>query len=292
MSQGLDSGACLTLLRQTLSDLDTSSTGRWSDATLINWIDQGNKRMIGDILFPDCKVVVETVGGVQIYQFPLMLEVDGIYLAGEIIVPSDLATLEGRQIGYYDNSSGGTTQSPAPYGDQPIGTTGQSAPAWTVTEPASYPDSTGTWSSGFPAPNAAPWTPYQRPRYYWRGGWLGLPRIPANDGVPIQVDGVRQPDTIPYVTNGGVTVAQPMTSPENFKPGIVWAAACWAFFSNNDDNSRKQNALCESNYQAEKKRMLSWRGTWEGKKPETPMVRTLRPQFSRQRVRRNHGGRY
>jgi len=285
MPQALDSGACLTLLRQSLSDLDNTSSGRWSDATLLNWIDQGNKRMIGDVRFPDCKIEVPTVAGVQLYQFPLMLEVDAIYLDGELIVPSDLPTLEGRQIGYWDNTSGdGSGPAPTTGSDAPAGSTGQSAPAWTVTEPASYPDATGTWQTGGRAPNAQPWSQYDRPRYYWRGGWLGLPRIPANSGAIIQVDGVRQPDTI-------TVVDQPMTSPENFKAGIVWAAAYWAFFSNGDQNSREMAKECEANYQREKRTGLSWRGTYDGKnKPEQPKPRTLRPAFSRLRVRRNTGG--
>jgi hypothetical protein len=279
-------------MRQALSDMDTTVDGRWQDSTLLNWIDLGNKRMVNDVRFPDCKVIVLTVANQQLYQFPLMLEVDAIYVGGELIVPSDLPTLEGRQIGYYDNTSGdGTVTTPATGGDQPSGSTGQSAPAWTVTEPATYPDATGTWQTGGRAPDAQPWGPYQRPRYYWRGGWLGLPRIPSSSGVPIQVDGVRQPDTIPYVSVGGVTQPQVMTTPENFKPGIVWAGMVWAWLSNADAGAQKMAEICEANYQREKRMMLSWRGTYDGKnKVEGPKPRTLRPQYAGQRVRRNSGG--
>lgn len=280
---GLNSTDCVTALRNALGDLDTSLSGRFSNNVLLQWIDSANKRLVGETLFPDSRIEQPTVANVQLYQFPLMLKSDVFYVGGQIVVPSDKATLEGRQINVYD-SSGDGSQLPAPYADVPSNSSsGIAAPAWTVTSPLSYPTTQGQWIT--PKPDAEPWYCGSPPRLYWKGGWLGLVPIPGNDDpvTTIAIEGVRQPDTI-----DALDIA--MTTPENYKDAIVWGAIAWAKFADAGQLSEAQCTRAENNYIRERRRLIEWRGLYPGEQRDGPKVNTLRPMYAGYHMRRNRGG--
>jgi hypothetical protein len=283
---GLTRNAILYKVRAELGDFDTSPDGRWSDAVLINHIDSANKRAVRDVLFPDSRIEQPTVAGVQLYQFPLMLKVKNVYVGGQLIYPSDIPTLQGQQIGYQSPVPDGTV--PGPYADVPDNSsTGMSAPKWTVQSPLSYPGQDGCLVT--PAPDAQPWYCGSPPRYYWRGGWIGLVPIPANlDPVStIAIDGVRQPDTI--LTTG---IDQALTTPENFLDAIVWAAVENAKFGDDGPRSDAQRQAAGQNYEREKRKLIEWRGEFPGEQRNGPKVNTLRPLFAGYHTRRVRGGRY
>jgi len=169
----------ITLARSYLND--PSSAGRWSDATLINFYNIASQEVIRDVEFPESRVTTTTVANQQEYATPELITVYRVYLAGQLLTPTTLQVLEGHQSMDYDqNALSGypvtTTQTPGSGG--PPGTTGPYSPSWNVTPPAAYPVAN---AFGPPVADAQMWGPNQRPRYYFRGGSIGI--VPAPAGV-------------------------------------------------------------------------------------------------------------
>jgi len=270
----LNSTDLVSGLRLLLADQYTSSDGRWTQDALLNFIDRGHKRIVRDVRFPDCRITFPTVPGSALYPMPLMLVTDAVYVAGQLAVPTDVSTLEGRQIGYYDERGDGSTTG-GPYSDAALGTTGQNAPLWAVQEPLSYPVN-GGWSTpafaGFGntiAPDAQPWDINSRPRYYWRGGYIGLVPPPANV-VTVSIDGVRMPDTI-------TALDQVMPTPDNFQDAVIWAALALAKYADDGTRSDAQRVTAEQNYEREKRKLLTWRfGDYQGEQRNGPKPQMLR----------------
>lgn len=265
---------------------DLNPNGRWTNPSLLANIDRAHKRAVRLLLYPDARVILPTVSGVQLYRWPLMLRTDAIYIAGQPIVPSDLATLEGRQINQYDESGDGS-QIPSPYGDAPAGTVtqggGVAAPAWAIQSPLSYPDLNGQWVR--PAPDAQPWSQSQRPRYYWRGGWLGFDPPPANSNLAIQVDGVVMPDTI-------TSLGQQLPTPDNFLDLITWMAVSLCKFPDDSDRSEKMKKEADGEATSELRQLRMWLKDYRGPVRDGPKVNTMRPAYNwyHKRTSRTRGG--
>lgn len=278
LSAQLTSDYLLGELRALLSDLDPSGSARWSDPTLYRWLDRSNKWLVGEVLFPDCRIEQPTLPNVQLYRFPLMLKTARVYVGGQLVYPTDIPTLEGQQIGYAQEL-GTPGQMPQNYSDVPPNTPGPGAPGWMVTEPLSYPDDCGQWVT--PAPDAQPWYCSSPARYYWRGGWLGIVPIPTNANPPttIAVEGVRQPDTIDAP---GMTIS----SPDNFVDAICWKAATYAKFADSGSRSAQQMDKALQMSEVEKRRLKTWVELYPGEQRNGPKVNTLRPAFSWGRTRR------
>lgn len=266
----------LGYLRGTLSDTDTSGSGRWTDTQLLQFIDRANKEVVDATQFPDSRVIQSTIANQQLYQFPLMLSVRAIYVDGQLIVPSDLNTLEGVQINYYDNTTTGQT-TPVTGGDFPIGTTGTAGPQWAVITPLSYPSTNGQWVT--PAPDASPSNAYQRPRFYWRGGYLGLVPAPSNVAT-IELDGVRQPDTITGST-------QLLTTPDNYMDALMWGAGYRALLAEHSKEADASAQIWKGEYRDKLRQLLRWRGFNDGEQRNGPKPQVLRAGYSRYRTRRN-----
>lgn len=269
---------CVALLQSELGD---TSYGRFTQQTLLQWIDRANKRIVRDVLFPDSRIVVQTVQNQQLYAFPPLIKIFAIYVAGQLVVPSDLPTIEGRQIlQWQQNPNPSSTVTPG--SDAPFGAQGPYAPNWVVQEPLSYPVSNG-WASTA-APDAQPWWIGQRPRYYWRGGQLGLVPSPANSTpVDIVVDCVRLPDTV-------TTLSQTLTTPDNFMDAIVWAACALAKFSDDGARAADQRDYAENRYSQEMRALKEWRGEFVGEQRDGPKVLTQRALRGDPRARRDRFG--
>jgi hypothetical protein len=269
----------LSYLRGELSDTDTSGSGRWTDTQLLQFIDRTNKELVDVTKFPDSRITQLTIPNQQLYQFPLMLSVRAIYVDGQMIVPSDLNTLEGVQINMYDNTANGQT-TPVSGGDYPIGSTGTGGPQWAAISPLSYPSTNGQWV--YPAPDAQPSNPYQRPRFYWRGGFLGL--VPAPAGVAtIELDGVRQPDTI-------AAQGQILTTPDNYMDALVWGAGYRALLAEHSKEADASAQIWKGEYKDKVRQLLRWRGMNEGEQRNGPKPLTLRAAYGRWHTRRRSNG--
>jgi hypothetical protein len=71
------------------------------DNAMFNFIDQSNRRLVKKVLWPDCWMTTLTVAGQQEYSSLPVLQVNAVYVGGQLATPTDRATLEGRQIGLY-----------------------------------------------------------------------------------------------------------------------------------------------------------------------------------------------
>lgn len=262
----------LTLLRQVLSDLNQS--GRWTDATLLNFIDRGNKRVVRDVLFPESRLTATSVTA-QEYQLPQLILINRVYLAGQLCVPTDLNTLEGHQIGLYQQDP--NASAPASGSGGPAGAAGPYSPDWSTTTAQVYPVA-NSWI-GYPAPDAQPWFSGQRPRYYVRGGFIGFVPQPTGGGT-ITIDCIRVPDTIESATDV-------MTTPDMFCDAIVWAAATFAQFADDQERNAAMRQVAEQTYQARKAELMKFRKTYVGDANEGPKPRTYRSSWKRYRMRRN-----
>jgi hypothetical protein len=269
---------CIALLQTELGD---TSFARFTQATYLQWIDRANKRVVRDTLFPDSRIVQQTVQNKQLYVFPPLIKVYAIYVAGQLIVPSDLPTIEGRQIQQWqENPNPSSTVSPG--SDGPAGSQGPYAPNWVVQTPLSYPVSNG-WAQSV-APDAQPWWLGQRPRYYWRGGQLGLVPAPSNSTpVDIVIDCVRLPDTVN-------SPSQTLTTPDNFLDAIVWAACAIAKFADDGARAADQRDYAENRYAQEIRALKEWRSEFVGEQRDGPKVLTQRALRNDPRKRRGYAG--
>lgn len=270
----------LLLLRQVLSDLNPQ--GRWTDQTLLNFIDRANKRIVRDVLFPESRLTASTAlaGGSttsysQEYELPQLILVNRVYLAGQLCVPTDINTLEGHQIGLYQQNPNASAPS-AGSGGAP-GTTGAYAPQWSTTTASVYPVA-NSWI-GYPAPDAQPWFSGQRPRYYLRGGFIGFVPQPGNLAT-ITIDCIRVPDTID-------ASGQPITTPDMFCDAIVWGAATYAQFADDQERNASMRKVAEETYQARKTDLMKFRKTYSGDANDGPKPRTYRSSWKQYRMRRN-----
>lgn len=209
--------------------------GTYSDATLLAQLDMICIDIMNRVRFPYARISTATVAGQQEYQLPETPIDDGmgcVYLNGQLLSKTEVSELQGQQIGYFDQSGFGT-QSAGSGG--PTANAGAFVPAWTVQPPES-----------FPVPNyqtlrtmSAPWVSGSAPKYYLRGGSIGI--VPAPNASAKVVNGVPVPNLVidlcitnaylgPYTWNGTMSIPPALTAtgqriwyPSNFKPALMWS---------------------------------------------------------------------
>jgi hypothetical protein len=171
------------LARRRVNDL--SANGRWSDASFMDFLTAAQTQLIRDILFPECRLTTATVPYIQEYQLPEIIAPGAVYLQGRLCVPTDIATMEGRQIGKWDQTGEGAVP-PQPSGG-PSGNIGRFSPKWTLATPSSFPEADSLDQCRWPVPSAAPWESGNRPACYVSGGYLGF--VPAPSTGPVVING-------------------------------------------------------------------------------------------------------
>jgi hypothetical protein len=253
----------VTFERQLINSV-SGSTARFTDATLINFTDRATKWVISDILFPAARVTITTVPNQQGYSLPELYQIDRVYLAGQILVPTTLPTLGGEQAMIYDQSATGT---PISGSDAPPGAGGMQQPQWSVQAPVAYPY-VNNW--GTPAPSAQPWFPGQRPRYYLRGGLIGIVPAPANVA-DLVIEGVLVPPKV-------VNLTDTLVVPENFLEAIAWKAVSYCRFSEDADRAMAAQASAAQMANAEIRTLRTWKRTYTGE-DTGPKVTTYRRAY-------------
>jgi hypothetical protein len=221
---------------------------RWTDQNLVMLADRAAKAVVTELLFPESRITTTLAIATtqQLFQLPESLRIYRVYVNGTIAVevPGNLATLEGRQVGIYDQSGSGT---PVTGMDAPPGTAGQGVPEWTVVTPTTFPY---LIDFGTPAPYSQPAFINSQLRYYRRGGAIGF--VPALTGpVTIDVDGVFTPATLS-------SVASPLQVPENFMDVLAWKVVSYAKFADDTDRSSDQRNYATGMYEQELGRQRTW----------------------------------
>src|SRR5580692_5022220 len=130
----------------------------------------------------------------------------------------------------------------------PPGPRGLGSPAWfsapTVTSPLTAPFLSGI------SPTNQMFCQGQRPRYYRRGGSLGIVPPPGR-GQTLVVDSVRVPPTL-------VNLTDTIIVPSNFKAAICWGAARLAWSANDSDRGAQQYQTAAQRYAAELGTLYTW----------------------------------
>ncbi|MGH7745687.1 MAG: hypothetical protein ACREQ5_12995 [Candidatus Dormibacteria bacterium] len=215
---------------------DPSSQGRWSDATLINFYNQAQQCLLRDVRFPQSRAIGSTVSNQQEYPIPDIIEIYRVYLAGQLAVVTTLETIEGAQVQLWDQgfNTGVQQQAPPSGSGGPPGVVPGFSPSWIVQQSEQYPFQ-NVW--GTPAPDAQAWAAGQRPRYYLRGGSLGLVPTPGNI-VSLVIDCLRVLPDSAHLTDESFF-------PLNFREALAWKMAEFAQFSDADSSAagRAQYAM-------------------------------------------------
>lgn len=231
---------------------ETDPAGRWSYADVAGWINEARNFLALLLRWPDWTWTNTLSGGTGIgvaeIQMPETIQIDRVYVNGQPIVPTSIPALEGTDIEYYDMSVG-------------------NLPQWNQQPYASFPVQSG--QQGYPQ-GLGPFYVGQRPRYYMRGGNLGL--VPSPSGsFTLQVDGVGVPP--PLVNQNDIDIF-----PSFAKYTIAHKAAELAFLADKNPDSAQAQAM---EYKANEKELITWRRSLVKNLPRGPRVIGYRHFWSR-----------
>ena len=254
---------------------------RWSNAQLLPLVSQAQQLIVREILWPVSYYIFQTVTGVARYQVPEILDTLQVYVQGQPLIRSDIETLEGDLINYYDQSGqgggpGGFTIPGLPM----VLAGGQFTPQWTSQAPATYPVAS---SLGTATDVSCPWYPGQRPRYYYDGGVIGL--LPPPAGVsPVVVRCIKQPADLSELTDN-------LDLPTIAKMALVWKTIELMMFANAEQPAASdQRNYAMSQYKEEIVELRKWKRQYDGSNgTKGPIFLTYRNFYARGN-NRNFGG--
>jgi hypothetical protein len=266
----------ITLAQSLLNDVPPAGGGtRFSNQTYLTWLDEVSKEIMRDVRFPAARISTGTVPNLQEYQLPEVIEIWTVYVNGQIVVPSDLKVLEGHQTQNYDQGFLGGTNAQTPGSGGPTGTSGTYTPKWNVQPPAAYPiTNNGCW----PAPDAQQWSSSgMRPRYYNRGGYIGLVPAPSNpppvvNGIPennLVIDCIMTPDTIASLTDQ-------LWYPQIYKRALAMGVVMFGKFSDDSQSTKESRNYAQQDYQAQVGKLRMWAAGFKGDAAEGPKMETNR----------------
>jgi hypothetical protein len=216
-----------------LGSVPNQNQGRWSDTNLLVFIDMAQKYLVQELLFPECRLITTTVANTQYYTLPETHRLYRVYIDSQIIVPvpGGIDTLEGTQIGMYDQTGSGPVSSDAPQG----GAT--ASPQWATITPTAYPYIA---NYGAPAPATQPAFIGSVPRYYRRGGGIGFVPEPLN-AATLTVDGVFTPPTITSST-------QILLVPSYYQDALTWYSIVLMKFADDTQANQDQRNFAEGQF--------------------------------------------
>jgi hypothetical protein len=228
-----------------LTATPAQNQGRWTDSNVLSIVDMAQKHAVQELLFPESRLTFITTTA-QYNPLPDTHRLYRVYLNGRIIVetPGNIATLEGRQIGLYDNTGTGVEW---PGTDGPLGGGGSGQPQWVVQTPLTYPF-LGAWGS--PAPMTQPSFIGQRARYYRRGGGIGITPAQAA-GSHITIDGVFVPPTLASPTDQ-------LEVPSNYLDYLAWYTVLLMKFADDTQATQDQRNFAEGKAQEHLRKLRTW----------------------------------
>lgn len=252
---------------------DPTTTGRWTDSSLMDFLGEAQQELIRDVQFPRCRLTATTLVNQQEYNTPELINVYRVYLAGQLLVPTTKQVLEGHQSRRYDQGFGTGIPEPGtqtPGSGGPPGTEGSYTPAWNIQVPASYPV-TNAWGS--PTPDAQGWFVNQRPRYYWESGVIGFVPAPAS-AVTICIDCLAVP---PPVT----TTTQTLIFPSNFRRALAWYIVMQCRSSDDTPQSAAKVQEAVGLYDRAMRKLRTDYTFYDGDSPRGPKLFTYRGMYQK-----------
>jgi hypothetical protein len=236
--------------------------GRWSDPDIYTLLTEAQNWMALKLKWPLFHAVAAspngTQTGVQEYTLPdNFIQIDRCYIAGQACVPTDIETLEGDTIEYYDQSFPNTY-----------------TPQWSSNPVSAYPV-TNT-QMGYPQ-GVSPYYVGQRPSYYENGGNLGITPVPAGQ-YQIDLWGIG----VPPVLANEVTCVYPQIAASS----LVWRAIGDAMFSDADAERREKAYLLAEQGLVD---VRTWRQDFMPKKNRGPRVLGYRNAYRRGTVLSSSG---
>lgn len=230
---------------------EPDNTGRWSDADAYTLINEAQKFISLKIEWPVVHFSASTVANTQEYTLPEINRLERVYLAGQPCVPTDIATLEGTQIEFYDQTS----------------TTTANTPQWNSLVYNTYP--VVNTQMGYPN-GVSPYYIGQRPQYYVNGGNLGFVPIPSTV-YTIDIWGIGIPTSL-------AAAADTCDYPSQFESAIAHKAAELAFLADSQLEKAQAQALKFMEWLPE---LRAWKATFLKNKSRGPRPISYRHFFRR-----------
>jgi hypothetical protein len=280
--------------------------GTYSDAALLSLLDLVCLDVITQVKFPFARISTPTVAGVGAYQLPETPIDDGtgcVWLNGQLLVKTDIATLQGQQIGNFDSTGFGAANANS---DGPAANAGSFVPSWTVQPPTSFPMPTYTNQVSF----TAPWYAGRAPGAYAIHGGDLIVVPPPNANAPLNTQGQPIPNLVmdvcisnayagPYVWNGINTqtptlqqTGQRIWFPSNFKNALVWGLAERIATADDTGSTKEARNYCGEQFREQIRELLFWARSYRSY--DRINYQTNRSRYVGARWRRNtqYGGGY
>lgn len=204
---------------------EPNNQGRWSDADAYTLINEA-QNLLGLLLeWPVVNLTATSQAQTQEYVLSTNIQkIERVYLQGQPCVPTDIATLEGTQIEYYDQNSNTT-----PY-----------TPQWNTAIYNTYPV-TNT-QTGYPN-GVSPYYVGKRPSYYVYGETgnagnltMGFVPIPLSSNYAISIWGIGVPNPVLQATDNS-------DFPSFFASAIAHKASELAFLADSQNERAQAAAL-------------------------------------------------
>jgi hypothetical protein len=271
---------------------NTNSTGqRFSDTTILTWLNTSQRKLMRDVMFPPARVQMFTIANQQRYQYlGTCIRPDSVYLNGQMLDPVDsIATIQWQQIYGVDYGAGSANPAPTPASQPwstgsglPASTLGPFAPSWGTLTPQGYPINT---YGSYPAPSAMGSFPYpsnQPPRYVPRGGYIEIVPTPAM-GAPLDANS----NPIPNLVFDGIFLPPPLTSlsqplvfPDNFDRALMWDCILLGKFSDDTSKTSESRNFALSMYKDAVTDCRMHVQSLKGMATQGPKVRTSRMYYA------------
>lgn len=245
-------------LTVTFQDLlaDTDLNGRWGQSEITRFINEGQNQLALSIRWPEGTATNTTSSGVQEYTLPeSILAVRRVYIAGQQLVPTSIAAMEGIMTELYDQS--GTNYQPE----------WQTLDQTPFSNPAVYPVANTMIFQPFDIKPGA--GGLLRPAYYFRGMNIGFVPIPAG-AYTITLHMIPLP---PQLANSADNCLFPLIA----RYAIAHKAVQLAKESDRHYDEAQYN---EEQFDKALPKLIAWKRDFSPAQ-NRPMIRTYRTQYAR-----------
>ena len=235
--------------------------GRWPTTSLLPLINRARQQVMLDFQWPQGTWYATVGNGIQEYSLGDLNNVLRAYLVyapntpPQPLVYEDIGALEGDQIGLYDQTAKGY------------------APQWMSQAPAAYPVASST---GYPVPVGVPWSPNasQRPKWYLRGGHIGILPAPSNVCL-LQLDVIPEAPKLVLQSDHDIL-------PQKAIDAVVWKVGVYMMQAQGDPSAMKAYEMeygGANGLGGALGKLISWRGDFPERASRAPLFVTYRTRF-------------